>query len=257
MSRNLPPAVAVAFALAVGTVAGCSTAGGSGASDASGSATVATVAVGGVLEAFPTTAVPSTSERATSTSSTSTTSTTSTTTTVPPPVRLRDTLASLVDGVVVADAPPVQRLVDDTGRLAMDVPEAWADRSTSTGRTAEGAPAPYLAASPDMREFLDGYDVPGITAVALSADDDVQAVLDSYQFGDDCRSGSSRPYEGAAMTGEWRVFRDCGGTANDIVTVVVEPDGASGTVLVLAQIVGPEDLAAMEVALDSMTVLRR
>ncbi len=58
------------------------------------------------------------------------------------------------------------------------------------------------------------------------------------------------------MTGEWRAFRGCGDTDTDIVTVVLEPPG-SGTVLVLAQIVDAEDLAALDVALGTLSLRAR
>ncbi|MBC8091822.1 MAG: hypothetical protein H7Y15_07780, partial [Pseudonocardia sp.] len=47
-----------------------------------------------------------------------------------------------------ADVLVFERVVDDTGRLSMDVPTDWSERSSSTGRLPDGAAAPYLAASP-------------------------------------------------------------------------------------------------------------
>ena len=51
-----------------------------------------------------------------------------------------------------------------------------------------------------------------------------------------------------------RVYRDCGGTDTDIVTVVGEPAGNGGTVLLLAQVREHADLVAVDTALDSMVV---
>ena len=50
------------------------------------------------------------------------------------------------------------------------------------------------------------------------------------------------------MTGEYEVWRDCGGTGTDIVTVVAEPP-AGETVLLLAQVREHADLAALDTAL--------
>ena len=59
------------------------------------------------------------------------------------------------------------------------------------------------------------------------------------------------------MTGELRSTATAAGTDTDIVTVVGEPAGNAGTVLLLAQIREHADLVAVDAALDSMVVRRR
>jgi len=156
-----------------------------------------------------------------------------------------------------AESPVFEQVADDTGRLSMDVPADWSERSTSTGRLPDGAAAPYVAASPDMPRFLDGYDASGMTVVVLPGEDDLDAALDSYRFDQDCRPDGVRPYTGARMSGEFRTYRDCGGTDTDILTVVGEPASDAGTVLLLAQIREHADLLAVDAALESMVVRRR
>jgi hypothetical protein len=262
MSRILPRGALPALVL-VSLAAGCA-----GGDDGTATAPAGTVAIDGVVEPSPTTAAttpattdpPTTVRRTTTTSSTSSTSSTSTTTstTTPPmPTSLALELAEIAAPGDGAESPVFEQVADDTGRLSMDVPADWSERSTSTGRLPDGAAAPYVAAAPDMAAFLDGYDAPGMTVVVLPGDDDLDAALDSYRFDDDCTAGDVRPYDGARMSGELRVYRDCGGTDTDIVTVVGEPAGNAGTVLLLAQIREHADLVAVDAALQSMVVRRR
>ena len=220
----------------------------------------ATIAVGGVLEAFPdppatepTEPAPATTdrvERATTTTSSSTTSTT----VAPPLTSFAADLTDLVAGTPAGIAGPSDRLVDDTGRLSLDVPVAWAERDTAAGPLADGAVAPHAAASPDLRRFLDGYDAPGLTVVVLPGAGELADELDQYRFDDDCQPSAAVPYVGSDTEGEYRVWRDCGGTGTDIVTVVA--DAGAETVLVLAQIREHADLVALDTALDTLTVRR-
>jgi hypothetical protein len=275
MSRILPRGALTALLL-VSVVAGCAD-----GDDTATTGSPGTVAVGALPATLPTTTTmtttmttpttdpvttePTTTVRrsttvpSTSTStSTSTTSTAAPTTTGPPmPTSLAVELADIVGPAADGDGLVFERVVDDTGRLSMDVPTEWPERSTSTGRLPDGTAAPYLAASPDMAGFLDGYDAPGLTVVVLPDADDLDAALESYRFDDDCRAGAASPYDGARVSGEFRVYRDCGGTDTDIVTVVGEPAGDAGTVLLLAQIREHADLFAVDAALDSMVVRRR
>jgi hypothetical protein len=227
-----------------------------GDGEGGGATAPATVAVGGVLGAFPHTVPvtepttrPSRPSRPTTTS-TSTSSTTSTT--VPARTVFAVALADLVDGALPGEPIVTDRLVDDSGRLSLDVPTEWAERDTSIGPLGNGEGAPHVAASPDLRRFLDGYDAAGLTVVVLPDTRDLAAALDSYRFDDDCAPSGDGDYGGESMTGEYRVWRDCGGTGTDIVTVVV--DAGREAVLLLAQVRGPADLAALDTALATLSV---
>ena len=48
------------------------------------------------------------------------------------------------------------------------------------------------------------------------------------------------------------MWRDCGETATSIVTVAVRPTGGDETVLLLAQVLAPSDLAALDQALATL-----
>ena len=176
----------------------------------------------------------------------------STTTTVAPVV-LAATLADLVGGGV-GEAPPAEIVTDGTGRLRMAVPTAWSDRRTDPAPLPGGAEAPSIAASGDQTAFLDGYDEPGLTAVVVDAAP--ADALDAYAF-DDCTSDGRRPFVADRLQGSYEAWRDCAGTGSSIVTVAVRPAGADGTVLVLAQVAAPADLAAVDGALATLRLRGR
>jgi hypothetical protein len=212
----------LALLAALTVLAGCSGGGAASSSNVAG-----TVAVGELPGTLP---APST---------TSTTSTT-TTTTVPAATVLATSLAALFDGAT-APAPPMDPIADDTGRLQMLVPVEWKDRRT----------APSVAASTDLVAFLDGYDAPGTTAVVV--DESPVEALGAYEFGEDCEPLEPGAYETERLAGEYRAWRRCGGTGTAIVAVAAEAGGGD-TVVVLAQLLGPADLAALDVTLGSIAL---
>ena len=223
-----------------------------------------TVAVGGVLDAFPTTEPPATTAERVRPSTTSSSATTSSPVPASPPpsplpsatvvaarTMFAAALADLVDGAPGEPA-PAERVTDDSGRLSIDVPVGWDERDTSTGPLGDGSGAPHVAASPDLRRFLDGYDAAGLTVVVVPGAGD-PAALDSYRFDDECTLTDEQPYVGLALTGLYRVWEDCGGAPTDIVTVVAGV--GEETVLLLAQVREPADLTALDTALDTLTLL--
>ncbi len=213
------------LALLAVLLAGCS-----GDGTASSSNEAGTVAVGDLPGTLP----------APSTTTTTSTTLAATTTTEPPPTVLATSLAALFDGAT-APAPPMEPIADDTGRLHLLVPVEWTDRRT----------APSIAASTDLVGFLDGYDAPGTTAVVV--DESPAEALQAYEFGADCEPLEPGDYESEQLVGEYRAWRRCGGTGTAIVAVAAETDDGD-TVVVLSQLLGPADLAALDLTLGSVAV---
>ena len=187
----------------------------------------------------------------------STTTTTTTTTDVPPTSApsdpttvLADELVALFDGAT-APAPPMDLVRDDSGRLHLQVPAEWQDRRTAPTVEGGGIDAPSIAASPDVEGFLDGYDVAGTTAVVV--DEAPAAAVAPYRFDEDCEPMRRGAYRGEQLDGVYRSWRACGGTGTAIVAVAGETDDGD-TVLVLAQLIGPADLAALDATLGSVRV---
>jgi hypothetical protein len=211
----------------------------------------ATVAVGTLADTAPASTVEATVDSAAPTDSVAEPATTDAqraTTTTAPPTQLGAALADLFAGKQ-ADAPPSDVVVDDTGRLRVEVPEGWSDRRTAPSPLTEGAEAPSLAAATDQTKFLDGYGAPGLTAVVVDAAP--AGALDAYTFAD-CADGGRAAFRTARLTGMYEVWRDCRDTATSIVTVAVRPSRGDETVLLLAQVLTPSDLAALDHALATL-----
>jgi hypothetical protein len=211
----------------------------------------ATVAVGTLAEVTATAPTSTEEGEAAATDSVAerpSTSTERATTTTVAPTQVADALADLFDGNR-ADAPPSEVVVDDTDRLRIEVPETWSDRRTAPSPLAEGAEVPSLAAATDQTKFLDGYGAAGLTAVVVDAAPG--DALDAYAFAD-CTDGGRMPFRTARLTGLYEVWRDCRETATSIVTVAVQPTRRDETVLLLAQVLTPSDLAALDHALATL-----
>ena len=215
--------------------------------DGSSSTTTSTVAVGPLPSELPGATTPA-STTADSAPATAPPRTTGPATTAGPATVFADRLADLVrDGP--AAAPPSDTVTDDTGRLRMAVPRRWSDRRTTPSPLREGEDAPYIAAAPDQARFFDGYGEPGMTAVVV--DSSPHEALGAYRF-DDCNVDGPSRYTSARLAGEYEVWRDCDETGSAIVTVAVRQGRTPGTVLLLAQITEPVDLAALDHALATL-----
>ena len=114
---------------------------------------------------------------------------------------------------------------------------------------ADGAAAPSLDRGADQTKFLDGYGAPGLTAVVVDATP--AAAFDAYAFAD-CDDGGRTPFRTDRLSGLYEVWRECGETATSIVTVAVRPTRGDETVLLLAQVLAPSDLAALDQALATL-----
>jgi hypothetical protein len=54
-------------------------------------------------------------------------------------------------------------LVDDTGLLAVAVPETWTEVVTAPTANDDGTPRPFIAAAPNIQSFLTTFDTPGMS----------------------------------------------------------------------------------------------
>ncbi len=239
--RRFPP-LAAAAAVSLALLAACG-----GGGEAAGDVPGGTVAVGRLPGTLSTEPASSTTSATTAPASTATTST------VAPETSFVSVLGDVAGGVPPV-ASPTELVVDDTGRLRMAVPVGWADRDTRPSTLAGGSRAPYLAAARDLTRFLDGYDAPGMTAVVVATAP--AAALDGYDFGADCVAAGRSTYHTERLAGVYEVWRNCAGTGASIITAAVRPVQAAveRTVLVLAQVIEPADIAALDVALDSLQV---
>ncbi len=256
--RRIAPLTALTAVLVVPTLAACD----DGAAAPPRRDTVAVGTLPAELPTTPSTSAVATTDDATTSAPTSSEAprrpdgsepTTEPTTTSEPSAdrstRFVEVLAGLVEGEIPAEVPTTTAR-DETGRLRVEVPQDWTDRRAEPALLADGSETPSLGASPDLTSFLDGYDTPGLTALVVTAEP--ADALDAYAFDEDCLNRRRGTYRGPRGDGRYEVWESCGGTVNDIVTIAVRPEDADETVLLLVQIVDPEDLVALDAALASL-----
>jgi serine protease Do len=141
-------------------------------------------------------------------------------------------------------------VTDDTNQIKVSVPTAWTERTTAPFDK-DGVQVPYIAASTDLDGFINGFTAPGVLFAKLPATTDLDADLATYGFSGDCTDGGVTDYSDTVFTGKYQVWLDCGGTTNDIVTLVAVPADGSYLAVIQAQIATDADLGALQEAFDS------
>jgi len=84
---------------------------------------------------------------------------------------------------------------------------------------------------------------------------DLDAALAQYGFDGSCTDGGVTDYADPVFMGKYQVWQDCGGTANDVVTLVVAPADGSYLAVIQAQIVTDADLDALQRAFDTFNAV--
>ena len=145
-----------------------------------------------------------------------------------------------------------ERLVDDTGRLRLEVPTEWAERGTEHRPRWPTAPARRTSRPrPTCARFLDGYDAAG--------PDGRRAARRRRPRRRARRATASTRTARPRASGRTIGRRDdggvprCGATAAGPATTSSRSSADAGrwtTVLLLAQVREPADLAALDAALD-------
>jgi len=73
----------------------------------------------------------------------------------------------------------------------------------------------------------------------------------AFGYADSCVDGGAEQYNGGGWTGDTRIWLDCDGTGNMLITVAVT-DGGDFFYLVVAQVTDEEHLVALDQALASI-----
>lgn len=175
------------------------------------------------------------------------------TTTTQSPV---STVTELTTTTVRPVTPGFVRVVDVTGALSVEVPEGWIDVDRD-GLVLFSTPSPHVSASPNLIGYLDTWTTPGLTVAVVDsiyADDPVrlnEAMAIAFGYADACVDGGSDDYQSGGLTGSARIWFDCDGMGNTLITVAVS-DGGDYFYLVVAQTMNTEDLVALDQALASV-----
>jgi serine protease Do len=139
-------------------------------------------------------------------------------------------------------------ITDDTGTLTVEVPAEWSSTDTAPQDDGQGTTVPFIAAAPDLDDFLGTWNTPGLQFAALPASSGtVTDYLTSYAAGTECTDGGIQDYDDGAFAGQFQVWESCGGTETAYVVLATNPtDGGAYTYLTIVQAVTSADLVALD-----------
>lgn len=142
-------------------------------------------------------------------------------------------------------------LTDYTGTIQVVVPPQWRHMELMPATNDDGTPRPWLAATTEMNAFLpadgapDTFSVPGMVFMAYPGTVDTQATLAGSEYHEVCIAQPVQRFVRGLVGGHLQEFTGCGGTATRLVYVAAHIDGAPHTYLLLVQLTGAADDAAV------------
>lgn len=143
---------------------------------------------------------------------------------------------------------------DESGRITVEVPEAWDDVEGSPWAP-DGQPiGPALTAAEDVDDWISGWGTPGL----FIGVDDAPVVtpaelLDALDFSDACEAEVDRvPLDRPGLIGEVQTYSGCGAEGSTFVQAAAIPDPAGP--LVLLQVVLLDDAAPLARILETWSV---
>jgi serine protease Do len=151
-------------------------------------------------------------------------------------------------------------VVDDTGKLIMEVPQVWADVDGSPLLDDDGS---FLAASIQAASNIDGfwstYDTPGVVFYAMDTfgeGADVESLLNELSGSyDDCDYDGRYEYEDEVYTGLYDLYFDCGSIGSVIIELTAVPENQEYFTFLVIQAVSDADLDALDQILATFFVL--
>ncbi|MEX1126275.1 MAG: S1C family serine protease, partial [Acidimicrobiia bacterium] len=149
-----------------------------------------------------------------------------------------------------------QSIVDDTGKIVIEVPVEWSDIDPAPAFDDAGVEIPYILAATDRQAWSDTFDVPGVLFVKLGPTDDIPATLLEYgELSGSCTDLGLVDYSDPVFTGQYQVWDACGGTPTAVVVLAAVPADNSYTALMMVQIVSDADLDALDRIFQTFNVL--
>lgn len=139
-------------------------------------------------------------------------------------------------------------VTDDTGVLTMNVPVQWSDVNGTAWERDGAEVGPAVAASVDLEDLYDTWETPGVffgASIELAAEDE-NALLDGFDFSEDCEYGGREPYEDALYRGSLDVWENCGGLGTQLITLVAFPETRAFVLLLQIQVVSEADQEALD-----------
>jgi len=146
-----------------------------------------------------------------------------------------------------------QTVTDDTGRISVSVPTAWADLQTSV-RTIEGADYSSIVAATNLQAWASGWEEPGIDITLF--DGAVQVLgydraLELAAPSGCTKTVTKEPASFSGFDGFYDIYGECGGTTTEYVVLVLAPPEEGFLLLIGIQVVSDADGDALSEILPS------
>jgi uncharacterized RDD family membrane protein YckC len=143
------------------------------------------------------------------------------------------------------------QVADDSGSITIEVPIEWTDVDG-----AETQFGPSIHAAPDLQQFLDTWDVPGVIveASAQHASETIDTLMKQLGPSGQCSSEGREAFENEPYSGSIERWSRCGDTdARAVTAVLATPDDRS-VVSVFGQAVNGRDLEAIQRVLSTVEI---
>lgn len=141
-------------------------------------------------------------------------------------------------------------LVDDTGRMTVEVPTEWADVDT-----APLDDLPWISASPSLDAFYGSYDVPGMALIGypeLPVGDIPSTIAEFAPAAGECGSDEGLfDYDDGFFVGQYELWADCGTAGAVVVVLVANANSGAGSILLWSQLVTEADFDALDLVMST------
>lgn len=147
---------------------------------------------------------------------------------------------------------------DDSQAVYVEVPVEWSEVDGSNWIGDDGAViGSSLLAAPSLDGFNSTYTTPGVQILASTgfAGQDMNSLLDFFDFSSDCTYDSRNDYSDPVFTGVYDLYTNCAGEGSVIIVLAAEPTDKSYAVVLVAQAVTDADLDAVDHILNTFNVV--
>ena len=145
-------------------------------------------------------------------------------------------------------------VTDDSNAIQVEVPDEWSD-VRGGAQTIAGVQAPSIQASPDVDQFLNSFDVPGMEFVLSDqfTSADFETILDAVGPSDFCTSDGRQDYSDPLFTGRFEVWKDCQGTSAQYIVLVASQPDSNEVAIVTVQAIDDRDFDALDHILNTFS----
>ena len=149
-------------------------------------------------------------------------------------------------------------VMDESGRISLQVPAGWSDSDSGPFEIDGEVVGIEFTVAPDVADFNDNWETAG-ASIAVWDDfgaADIDEVLDTITFEDECTYDARYEYEADNFSGKYDLWDDCGDVTGATLATFALQFGSVPDALVILYIGTPtkEDLSILDPILSSLRV---